>query len=474
MSEHLHEADVAIIGAGLTGLTAAAALERAGLSVIVLEARDRVGGRLLNHDLGDGHVVELGGAYLGEKQERLEALASELRIDTFETFAAGKAVLHRNGANKTYDSAGNLGMFIADPVGASAYVLAQQRLERLSRRVPVGAPWDARDAKHLDETTVEEWMSRKMRSQRGKELLGIAIRGILASEPGDLSLLALLNYMRSAGGDSSGFDRLTRLRRDLRYRFVGGSQRLCVELAARLDGEILLEHPAREVTQSSRAVVVHVGSLGITTKDLVFTGPPALLEHIRWTPRLPEPWTSLARGGPLGRAAKVYLVYDEPFWRDQGLSGEVASTCGPVSVAYDGSPPGGAPGALVGFILGADAMAWASLESADRRQSAVEAFRRYFGPSATKLADYAEKIWTDDPWSRGCYGTVPLPGLTTRVLPHVRSTFRRVHIASADLESLWNGHMEGAVRAGERIAAAIAAGGRHRARPCSPPVRIDA
>ena len=83
MTEEIREADIVIVGAGMSGLAAARAVLAAGLEPVVLEARDRVGGRLLNESIGDGKIVELGGQWVGPTQDRLSALAAELGVDTF-------------------------------------------------------------------------------------------------------------------------------------------------------------------------------------------------------------------------------------------------------------------------------------------------------------------------------------------------------------------------------------------------------
>lgn len=449
------DADVVVIGAGLAGLTAARALERAGASVLVLEARDRVGGRLLNHDLGDGKVVELGGAYLGERQDRVAALARELGVEIFDTYAHGDAIYHRRGRNRRYHSAGSLGVARHDPIGGAEYGVAQLRLQRLARRVDLKAPWATRFAEEADALSAEDWKRAHLRSRGARALFDVTVRGILASEPRDVSLLWLLTYIRSAGDDFWGLDRLTRVRRDLRQRFVGGSQRLCEAIAAQLRGPVVLDSPVERVQEHSSGVQVATPKAEYRSKELVATMPPALLGRIEWQPSLPAGWGQLQRRAPLGAVAKVHAVFDEPFWRSAGLSGEVVSDRGPVELVFDGSPPDGRPGVLVGFILGDHARSWSQLDPTERSAAALGCLERYFGAPVRAMRHYVEKAWPADPWACGCYGTVLPRGVATAVGPALRRRWGRVQLAGADLELMWNGHMEGAVRAGERAAASI-------------------
>jgi monoamine oxidase len=454
----VRETDVVVLGAGLAGLTAARRLERAGRSVIVLEARERVGGRLMGHSVG-GCTVEMGGAYLGERQDRLAALARELGVETFKTYVDGQAVYHRDNRNRRYSSAHGEVAFVArEPVGSLEYAAAVLRLQRAASRVDLEAPWRSPAAAELDTRTAQEWRDANLRSRGARFLFDQVVRGILASEPRDVSMLWLLTYIRSAGDDFWGLVRLTRVRRDLRERFVGGSHMLCERIADELEGPVVLDAAAERVEQEGggRVRVLAAGA-EYRAAELIATMPPALLGRVEWEPALPDCWAELGRRAPLGAAAKVHVVYDEPFWRADGLSGEVLSDRGPVDLVFDASPPEGRPGVLVGFVVGDAARDWARLPEAERRAEAVACFERYFGPRGGAVREYAEKVWPEDPWACGCYGTVLPRGVATEVGPGLRRRWGSVQFAGADYEFLWNGHMEGAVRGGERAAEAIVA-----------------
>jgi monoamine oxidase len=279
---------------------------------------------------------------------------------------------------------------------------------------------------------------------------------MLAAEPREASLLGLVTHIRSAGNDRRGFDRLVRTRRNLRYRFAGGSHRLCQLLAEQLGHAVVVGAPVTSVRQDAGGVSVTCGATTHRARKLIVTASPALLPRIEWHPRLPEAWADLARRAQLGNVAKVHAVYERPFWRDDGLSGEVVSDDGPVEFVYDSSPPSGTPGVLVGFVLAGHARRWKELGPSERRAAAIDCLVRYFGPRAASPEGYHEKAWSDDQWSTGCYGTVLPRGVLTSLGPNLKRTWEHVHFAGADLAPLWSGHMEGAVRSGEQASEAVA------------------
>jgi hypothetical protein len=221
------DTDVVVVGAGLAGLCAARDLTAAGRSVVVLEARDRVGGRTLNHPLGDaypGVIVEAGGQWIGPGQDRLAALAASLGIETFATHGEGEHLIELDGRVRRYRGA----IPRISPVVLADFEQARIRLDAMARRVPLAAPWAAARARRWDGQTFETWIRRNVATRGGRALYAGVTEGVWAAEPADVSLLHWLFYARSAGGVERLISTEGGAQQD---RFVGGSQRIALALA---------------------------------------------------------------------------------------------------------------------------------------------------------------------------------------------------------------------------------------------------
>ena len=340
--------DVAVVGAGLAGLIAARDLRRAGRSVIVLEARDRVGGRLLNAEIGDGKVVEVGGQWAGPTQTRVLALARELGIDTFPTHAQGENLIEWGSRLVRYRGAiPKINVAVLLDVAQ-----AQARIDRMARRVPLEAPWLAPKAESWDSQTVESWLRHNVATPGARELFRIAVEAVWASHAADVSLLHLLFYTHSAGS----FDDLIGTEGGAQQdRFVGGSQLLALKLAEELGGDVLLQAPVRRIEHTDTGVRVLADGREVSAAAAIVAIPPTLCGRITYDPILPAIRDQLTQRMPQGTVIKCMGVYDRPFWRDAGLSGQAMSTAGPVKVMFDNSPPGGSPGVLLGFLEGRQA-----------------------------------------------------------------------------------------------------------------------
>jgi monoamine oxidase len=442
--------DVAVVGGGISGLVTARELRRRGLDVLVLEAQDRVGGRTLNHPLDDGKVVELGGQWAGPGQDEILALAAELGIDTFPTYDSGDRLLDFGGKLKSYR--GSLPR--RGPIESADVGLAILRLERMARTVPPEAPWDAPDAVRWDAQTFASWIRDHTCTRFARELLTLWAESVLAVDPGDLSLLHVLAHAHSHHGvvavcsTGGGAQEV---------RFVGGSQQVSLSLAAELGDRILHDQPVRAIAQDGDGVRVHTDSLVVHASRVVVAMSPAMSARIAYTPALPAVRDQLSQRVPLGSIVKCIGVYDEPFWRADGLSGQALSDRGPVKFVFDNSPPDGSPGILLGFVAGADARAFSRLSPAERRTAALACFGRWFGPRATEPADYVEKIWAADAWARGGYAGYMPPRVWTTIGPALTEPVGRIHWAGSETSAICMGSMDGAVRAGKRAAAEVAA-----------------
>jgi monoamine oxidase len=445
-----HEADVAVVGAGFAGIVAARELIKGGLSAVVVEARDRVGGRVVNEPIGDGKVVELGGQWVGPGQDRLYALARELGVDTFRTHSAGESLIEFRGDLKRYrGTIPRINAAVLADVGQ-----AQAKLNRLAKRVDVEAPWRTPDARKLDSQTFWSWMRRNVYTSGGRMLLELGTEAVWAAEPADLSLLHVLFYIASAGSYELLVDTEGGAQQE---RFVGGSQLVAERAAESLGDALVLDSPVRRIVQGRGTITVIADGATVWTKNVVVAIPPPLAGRIAYEPALPGHRDQLTQRMPQGAVVKCMAIYDEPFWRADGLSGQATSDVGPAKVIFDNSPPDGSPGVLLGFLEGERARQYTRASEEDRRDAVVGTFTRLFGSRAAKPERYVDKSWAEEEWTRGCYGCYLPTGGWTSYGDAIKAPIGRIHWAGTETASRWMGYIEGAIRSGERVAAEVLA-----------------
>ena len=439
-------ADVAVVGAGLAGLSAADALNDAGRSVIVLEADERVGGRTLNYDLGDGKVVEVGGQWVGPTQHHLIDLADRLQVETYPTYTTGKSVAMLNGGRSVYRHVPRLSPFGLIESGSTL-----ARLDRLARRIDVEYPWA--DRSKLDELTMASWMRRHVHTRVGRTMLELLVENVFACTPADVSVLHVLTCVRSA----RGLGPMIRTRGGAEdARFVGGSQLLSLRLAESLGPEgVILNSPVRAIAQASDRVQVTSDRLIVTAGTTIVTLPPALAGRIAYNPPLPSPRDQLTQRAPMGSIIKCLAIYDEPFWRHDGYNGQAVADNLAVHATFDNSPPDGSPGILLGFLSAGNARALARAEEAERRNAVLKSFAAFFGPRAARPSHYVEMDWSAQEWARGCYAAHLPTGVLTGYGEALRAPVGRLHWAGTESATTWIGYMEGAVQSGLRAATEV-------------------
>jgi monoamine oxidase len=442
------EVDAIVVGAGLAGLTAARELVAAGREVVVLEARDRVGGRTLNHSLADGTVVEVGGQWIGPTQLRMAKLVADLGLETFPTYNDGEHVLRFGTSLARYR--GTIPRI--SPIVLADMGRAQTRFDRLAQRVPLEAPWSADRAEEWDAQTFATWIRRNVRTAKARALFGLYSEAVFAAEPADFSLLHALFYTHSGGG----VDTLAGTRGGAQQdRFVGGSQLVALGLAEQLGDRLRLRVPVRRVDHRDAGVSVLADGVLATGRDVVVAVPPTLAARIDYQPALPGYRDQLTQRVPAGSVIKCNVVYDAPFWRDDGLTGQATGDKGPVKITFDNSPPSGSPGVLLAFLEGAHARQLNRLAPSERRQAVIGSLVDYFGPQAKSPVDYVELDWSEEEWTRGCYGAHFPTGVWTQYGPALRAPIGHIHWAGAETATVWSGYMDGAVQSGERAAAEI-------------------
>jgi monoamine oxidase len=444
---------VIVVGAGLSGLAAARALAQRGVDVAVLEARDRVGGRTEGLTLDDGTTLELGGQWLGEGHARMSELVAELGLTTFRTYNDEGELLLDLAGKRSRMAATKGAMPKVSPFVLADLIQGLTRFERLAKRVDLLRPWRTRGAARFDAQTWDSWIGRNLRTRTGRAYFRIVCEGVWAAEASDLSLLHALFYTRS----NADLETLVAVDHGAQQdRVVGGSVRIAEAMAADLGDRVRLGDPVRRISHDGSGVRVETRSgKGFEAEHVVVTLPPTLAGRLEYDPVLPSWRDQLTQRLPAGSVIKCFAVYDEPFWRAEGLNGQVVSDRGPVKITFDNSPPDGSPGVLLGFLEGHEARRAARLTIEQRRAEVIDCLAGHFGPRAATPLQYVERDWMAEEFTRGCYGAHFTPGAWTSYGEAWREPVGRIHWAGTECSPEWNGYMEGAVRSGEAVASAL-------------------
>jgi monoamine oxidase len=438
--------DAVIVGAGLSGLVCARRLADAGLDAIVLEARQRVGGRLCSGRVGDA-VVDLGGQWLSVDQPRLWALARALGVISAPQPRAGRIVL---------DDGRELGLFAQLAVVAAQW-RAMRRIGRLAGEIPEGTPWAAPGAAALDGIALGPWLAGTIANPVARARIAMHAELVFAVDPAGLSLLDYLARLGATGGFAPRGPELPGGGRD--HRFAGGAQRLALRLADGLGAAVRLGEPVRAVEAGAPGTAIVRGPAGShAARRVVLALPPALAHGLGAD--LPAPIHRLAAAMQRGAVVKCFAAYDRAFWRDAGLSGEAYRPHGTLRAVVDATPPDRDAPVLLAFVVGAAAAAWHRRDPADRRCEVLDGLAELFGPPALRPLDYLEADWAADPWSAGCVASTP-PGALTEAGAW-RGVHGRIHLAGTEAAVRWPGYMEGAIEAGERAADEVIAALRPR------------
>ncbi|MEV6105231.1 FAD-dependent oxidoreductase [Streptomyces sp. NPDC051940] len=439
--------DVIVVGAGFAGLAAARRLAAAGRDVLVLEARERVGGRVLSVPVGESYV-ESGGQWVGPGQDRMLALLAELGRGTFPTYDEGAKLAELGGRRLRYSGrVPRLNPLVLADIGQ-----AQLRLDRAARRVPLDAPWEAARAAALDGQTFGSWLRERVRTPTGRAFFRLITEAVWCAGPEEMSALWAQFYVHAGGGVDSLINTTGGAQQD---RVSGGTQAVAEHLAAGLGERVVLGAAVTDVDWDRSVVRVRAGGREYRAAHAVVALPPPAATRIRYSPGLPAERDQLLQRMPMGWTIKVNVVYDEPFWRADGLAGQANSDVRAVGTVFDGSHADGTPAVLTGFLEARHAQAAARLGPKERRELVLDDLAAYFGPRARQAQGYVEQDWAAEEFTRGCYGAFATPHALTRFGPALRRPVGPLHWAGTETATRWAGYMDGALESGERAAEEI-------------------
>lgn len=443
--------DVVVVGAGVTGLTAAWELQRARFTVAVLEARERVGGRLWT-DTIDGQMFEIGGQWVSPDQAALIAMLDELGLTTYSRY--------RDGENVYVGPDGSVRRFTGDifPAGPET----EREIERLIdlidtlvAQVDPSEPWTHPQAEELDRISFRAWLDQNSENTEAKDNVALFIADAMLTKPAHaFSLLQALLMAASAGS----FRHLVDADFILDKRVVGGLQSVPLRLAERVGAEnIRLGGPVRSITWSESDVIAQTDTLAVHASRAIIAVPPNLYDRIDYVPPLPRLRQQLHQHQSLGLVIKVHATYARPFWREAGLSGTAFSPYQLVHEAYDNTNHGEERGTLVGFVSDEKADALLRLDPDERRWRILNSLAAYFGPQTLHPEVYYESDWAAEEWTRGAYAASFDLGGLTRYGPAQLEPVGALRFGTSDLAGEGYQHVDGGIRVGRRLAREIAA-----------------
>jgi len=455
-SREKKQADVVVVGAGLSGLMTARELVKAGVgAVLVLEARERVGGLTVSQSVAEGVMVDGGGQWVGDAHTRILALAEELGVPTTESYGTGVPVfffdgVRMAGTGQVFDGVRMPGTGqVFTHADKDELVQVRKKLAEMAAELPLGAAWDAPRAAEYDKLTMFNWLRDNTTLQGVRRTIDYAINFTFGAKPEDISLLCFLVAVRACGGLES----LLATSDSQEMSFEGGSQRLSLRMAEELGDRVILGSPVRRIVHHPAGPArVETDRLVIEAGRVVVAMMPADTRRIEFEPKLPQMRRRLARNWTGVPDYKVHVVYKTPFWRDLQLSGTAIGDDTVVDFVFDSSPPGGSPGVLLAFGAGDQLPS----DVGSRKDAVTAALAKFFGNEALTPTGFVEMDWMGEAWSTGCASPLK-PGVLSAYGRALREPVGRIHWAGTDTSVVWNGFMEGAVRSGERVAGEVVA-----------------
>jgi monoamine oxidase len=472
--EH-RQADVCVVGAGFAGLAAARLIMEASKTVVVLEARDRVGGRVWDKTTEDGTLVSVGGTWLGQRQERMKKLVSDVGLSCYEQYIgafadndepqdplnpfdfAAENVYRKDGVNQRYKG-------MAIPIRDEAFAalgLGFAGLSAIQAVVPADAPWEALDAQTLDAQSLGEWLASpaNVSVQDARDMLRTSFSVLFSSDPSEVSLLG--SMLLANGGGEDGFQYYA----DASYTEThlidgGGAPEVARRIGDALGNSLRKSSPVRRIVQHDTGVDVISDDITVSAKYVIVTAPPVVAARIQYEPALPPDQSQLMTKMLPGAIVRFIVVYDQPFWRSKGLSGFSVAPQSPFPVTLDQCPKQLADGTvsrgiLTTYAVGANAMELSRMDAETRKLTCLTEIASRLGDEALLPVGYVETDWSCEHWSQGgMIGRFPT-GVLTSYGSALHEPANRIYFAGSERATLFHGLMEGAVRSGEEAARLI-------------------
>lgn len=452
------DTDVVIVGAGAAGLTAATKLVQAGRSVVVLEARDRVGGRLWT-DTIEGAMLEIGGQWVSPDQDALIETLDDLGLETYSRYREGENVyIDKDGVRRLFE-----GEIFPVPAKTEGEIVGLiEKLDELVAQIDPDEPWAHPKAKELDEISFAHWLETQTDDEEARLNIGMFIAGAMLTKP-DHAFSALQALLMAASAGS--FSNLVDADFILDKRVVGGLQQVPLGLAKRLGERVRLGQPVRTIRwaglaegrgeTSGHGVVAVTDDLEVHAARVILAVPPILISRISYEPPLPRRQHQLHQHLSMGFVIKVHAVYETPFWRDAGLSGTAFSPYELVHESYDNTNHDDPRGTLVGFVSDEEADGVFSLRDEERKARILESLSHYYGEQALTPVVYYESDWGSEEWTRGAYAASFDMGGLARYGADLRTPVGSIHFACSDMAGKGYQHVDGAIRMGRIVADAI-------------------